>query len=227
VSDLPVALAPLRLASPVERIGGGYETDVFQSGDGLLAIKLKHGSGSTTMMHTRAAYLAHVAAIFQSYLGAQHSLPSFYLVAADDQGQRRIISVQPLLKYAHVLHDLDIMALPAPMRKNITNQLVEIATRALHCYAATGYLPDLYGVSTGDSAQARRSALPWIIRELWRLLTDQPLLKANNLLLTADQRLVLVDYDPLSHPWLNSRLLNWARALLLKRDRRLLMLGFM
>jgi hypothetical protein len=215
----PTALAALRLALPIVRIGGGYETDVFRSGDGRLAIKIKHLTGPPAAIRARARQLARVAEIFCSYLGPEQSLLGQYLVVASDDGQSHVLAVQPFLNNAHGLHSVDLAARSPEEQVAIARQLDQIVTRALACYRATGYLPDLYGLGPQDSARARRLDLSWMLSEAWRILAGRPLTAAHNLLLRADGKIVLVDYDPIGHRWLSHRLLNGARALLLLRDR--------
>lgn len=219
----PVAAAPplaaLRVTTPITRIGGGYETDVFRSGDGRLALKLKHSGGSAGAMLARARRLERVADLFRAYLGPRHSLASDYLVVEGTNGQSHILAVQPFLAGARPLDAIDIAALAPAARADLARQLGAIVAGALACYRATGYLPDLYGLGPHDGASARRWDPRWLVREGWRILTGRPLIGAHNLMLTGDGRVVLVDYDPICTGNLGCGLVYGARAVLLRRDR--------
>lgn len=211
--------AGLRLAEPVERIAGGYETDVFRSGDRRLALKLKHSSGSPAAMLARARRLRQVADMFRSYIAPEHGLPNDYLIVAGADGASHVLAVQPFLDGAHTLDTLQIDACTPAERSALAGQLAAIVAGALDCYRGTGYLPDLYGLGHRDGAQARTWDLRWVLRVGWRMLAGRPLISAHNLMLTADGQIVLVDYDPICRGWLFCRLAYLARALLLLRDR--------
>lgn len=213
------SFAALTLAEPIERIGGGYETDVFRTGDGRLALKLKHQAGAPAAMLARARRLKQVADLFRAYLGPDHSLPSEYLVVAGAAGQGQILAVQPFLADAHALDSIDLATLSPRDRAALAGQLQPLIAGALACYRATGYLPDLYGLGPHAGAMARRWDLRWIVREGWRILTGRPLITAHNLLLTGDGRVVLVDYDPICDRWPSCGLVYGTRAILLRRDR--------
>lgn len=212
------SFAALRLTQPVTRVGGGYETDVFFSGDLGLALKLKHDNGKPAAMLARAQRLRRAADRFRAYLGPDHSLRSDYLVVPGSAGTGRVLAVQPFLANAHSLDSLDHAALGPKARVALAEQLAAILERAFACYRDTGTLPDLYGLGPHDAAQARRWDPRWILRTGWKMVTGRPLIAAHNLLLTADGRVVLVDYDPVCHGCLICHLVYAARALLLWRD---------
>lgn len=216
----PDSFAAVLVVLPVERIGGGYETDVFRSGDRRLALKLKHTTGTPAASLARARRLREVSERFCAFLGPDHSLPSDYLVVAGPDGAGRVLAVQPFLDGAHALDTLDLAALPPAERAAVAAQLVAVIDGAETCYRATRTLPDLYGLGPHDAAHARRWDLRWAVRAAWHLLFGRPLIDAHNLLLAADGRVVLVDYDPICHDWLSCRLVYGVRALLLRRDRR-------
>lgn len=212
--------AGLKLVGPVERISGGYETDVFRSGDGRLALKLKHLTGTAAAMLFRARRLRQVAELFQEHLAPAHSLPSDYLIIAGADGASHVLAVQPFLADARPLDTVDLDTWSASARAALVVQLSEIVAGALACYQASGYLPDVYGLSPHDGAQARRWDPRWLLRVGWRMLAGRPLITAHNLMLTLDGRVVLVDYDPICHDRPICRLVYAARALLLWRDQR-------
>lgn len=214
------SFAALRLIQPVIRIGGGYETDVFFSGDLGLALKLKHDNGKPAAMLARARRLRWAADQFRAYLGPEHSLLSAYLIVPGSAGTCRVLAIQPFLANARPLDSLEPAALEPETRLALATQLATILERAFACYRNTGTLPDLYGLGPHDAAQARRWDLRWILRTGWQMMAGRPLIAAHNLLLAADGRVVLVDYDPVCHGCLICRLVYAARALLLWRDYR-------
>jgi hypothetical protein len=216
----PDSFAAVCGARPVERVGGGYETDVFRSGDRRLALKLKHAAGTPAVALARARRLREAAERFCAFLGPAHSLPSDYLVVGAPGGACRVLAVQPFLDGAHALDTLDLAALPPEPRAAVAAQLAAVVAGAEACYRATGTLPDLYGLGPHDAARARRWDLRWAIGAARHLLAGRPLIEAHNLLLAADGRVVLVDYDLICHGWLGCRLVYGVRALLLRRDRR-------
>lgn len=217
--DSADSFAALRLTQPVTYIGGGYETDVFISGDLGLALKLKHDHGAPAMMVARARRLRQAADRFRAYLGPDHSLCSVYLIVPGPAGTGKVLVVQPFLANAHALDSLTCATLDSETRVALAAQLANILERAIACYRNTGTLPDLYGLGPHDAAEARRWDPRWLFRTLRHMLTGRPLIAAHNLLRTADGRVVLVDYDPICHSCLICRLIYAARAMLLWRDR--------
>jgi hypothetical protein len=200
-------------------VGGGYETDVFFSSDLGLALKLKLDNGKPAAIVARARRLRRTADLFRAYLGPDHSLLSDYLVVSGPAGTGRVLVVQPFLANARPLDSLDRAALGPEARVNLAAQLAAILERAFACYRDTGTLPDLYGLGPHDAAQARRWDPRWFLRAGWQMIAGQPLIAAHNLLLAANGRVVLVDYDLVCHNCLLCRLIYAARALLLWRDR--------
>jgi hypothetical protein len=212
------SFAALRLTQPVTRVGGGYETDVFFSSDLGLALKLKHDNGKPAAMLARAQRLRRAADQFRAYLGPDHSLLSDYVIVPDSVGTGRVLAVQPFLANARPLDSLDHTALSPEVRVALAAQLAVILERTFACYRDTGTLPDLYGLGPHDAAQARRWDPRWLLRTIWKMLAGRPLIVAHNLLMAADGRVVLVDYDLICHGWLFCRFVYAARALLLWRD---------
>jgi hypothetical protein len=220
-TDAPAdSFVALRFTQPVTRVGGGYETDVFFSGDLGLALKLKHANGKPAAMLARARRLKQAADRFRAYLGPDHSLLSDYLVVPGSAGTGRVLAVQPFLANARPLDRLDRAALDPEARIALAAQLATILERVFACYRDTGTLPDLYGLGPHDAVQARRWDPRWLLRTGWQMVVGRPLIAAHNLLLAADGRVVLVDYDLVCHGCLICRLVYAARALLLWRDCR-------
>lgn len=208
----------LRLTQPVTRVGGGYETDVFSSGDMGLALKLKHDNGKPAAMLARARRLRWAADRFRAYLGPDHSLLSDYLVVPGAAGTGRVLAVQPFLANARPLDSLDCATLGPEARVALAAQLAAILERTFTCYRDTATLPDLYGLGPHEAAQVRRGDPRWLLRTGWQMVAGRPLIAAHNLRLAADGRVVLVDYDPVCQGCLICRLVYAARALLLWRD---------
>lgn len=223
-ADPPAApagiFAALSLARPAERVGGGYETDVYRCSERGLALKLKHATGSPAAILAQARRLRAVAERFERHLGAEHTVANAYLVVDGPDGLAHVLAVQPFLAGAQALDALDVAALSPVDRAGLAAQLAALVDGALACYRATGYVPDLYGLGHHDAAQARRWDLRWAIGAGWHIVAGQPLISAHNLLRTPDGRVVLVDYDPICNSWLSCRVVYAARALLLLRDRR-------
>lgn len=216
--SMPVAA--LGVLGPGERIGGGYETDVYRSGDGRFVLKLKRAAAGPIAALALARRLDVVARTFQRFLGPRHSLPSDYVVVPAGDGRAYVLGVQPFLAGAHPLDTVDLAALSAGARVALARQLWEITEGALACYGATGCLPDLYGLGPHLSDRVRRRDHSWMLTEGWSLVAGSPLLNAHNLMLCPQGHVVLVDYDPLCTRSAACGLIYGARALLLLRDRR-------
>lgn len=214
----PADLPALRLEGPVRRIGGGYETDVFLSADRRFALKLKRGVASVGAAIAQARELRAVAERFRRHLGSGHTVTNDYLVVAADGGCR-LLTIQPFLNGARGLDMLSLDTLTEGERASLVRQLGSIVAGSGACFRSTGTLPDLYGTGTGEAAHARRRDAHWALHEIWHLVAERPLLTSYNLLFTQDERLVLVDEDPICHGGLLCHLIYWARALLLWRDR--------
>lgn len=184
----------------LERIGGGNETEVYCTDDRRFVVKVKceEQQSPQEALHkvrqARAATTAFVAAV-----GLQHSIPNYYFVARNSEGEVQPVVLQPYLDQAQSLFDLDYGKLSALERQNIAGQLRQIIHRSLDFYHQTGQLPDLYGRTSGSNVERKRLNHPWRLPwRLWSFLVKRNLLRAHNLMLTAapDRRVVLVDYDP-------------------------------
>lgn len=224
-TDAP-ALPALHLTHPLTYLSGGSQTDVYRTDDRRFVLKLKPGAGQADEAQRRAAQLKQLADALYADIGPAHSMPTWFLVLADEAGQPLVVGVQPFLDGAHPLDAIAIDTLTPPSRAAILAQLRTIVTRSLAGYRATGRVADLYGYGHKDGAEARRWEPRRLLAEGWRLISARPLLTAHNLMLTSDSRIVLVDYDPICSSHLGCRLIHGARALLLLRDRlQLAMLG--
>lgn len=214
----------LPLALRLDRLGGGNESDVYRTDDERFVVKLKRfGGGSASVARAQARLLRGFAEHFAACLGAEHSLPSTFVVARDHLGDAQVVTIQPFLKDARPLYTIDYLALPPAERQHIMAQLHAIIERAQACYRATGLVPDLYGISSaspGELARLRAAYMAPI--HLWHFLITRTLLRSHNLLLTPapEHRVMLVDYDlvMLHKPHLVRRIYFAFRALLFRRD---------
>lgn len=220
-------LVPVQRSAQLEHIGGGYESEVYRTDDHRYAIKLKQPvPGGLPAAVERARMMRDVAERFSSYLSARHTIPSYFVVADDRDGQVQVLVIQPYVAAARPLSAVDYDALDADDRGRVLAQLWEIVGRAQRCYRATGLLPDLDGLWSRSSAERARLRSPrmWVWH-LWGILVSRTLLRSHNLLLTdaPERRLVLVDYDLVqAHPLLR-RIYFALRVALLWRDALLLL----
>lgn len=216
--------APLDRDHQLERIGGGFETEVYRSDDRRWVVKLKHEDGgdlATILRRTRR--MRGVAEAFQTCLGPEHSIPSFYVVSRDANGQIQLLVVQPFLRHAQPLYALPYGLLSPGERAAIATQLTRIIERTFDFYRRTRFMPDLYGLtSTGAHERLALRDPRAFPRLLWDFLTRRNLLQSHNLLLTEHNEVVLVDYDLVRWPWLVRRVYFLARRLLHWRDQRLI-----
>lgn len=195
ISDL---YAHLMGAGMLKRIGGGSETDVYRSKDAQYVVKLK-GMGSVVVKAAlqQAVALQETAAQFAKYLGPEHSIPTWFLLAQDANGAIRTVAIQPNLAQATPLAAVDYHTLHGRKWAVIERQLLTVLRRALRCYKRTGHMPDLYGTFSRNVMERQRLNTPlmWPWR-VWNFFT-QRLWHAHNLLLTHEvqPRVVLVDYD--------------------------------
>jgi hypothetical protein len=185
-------------SSAMERIAGGSETDVYRSEDDHYVVKVKRELGGTldhSLMWART--MRAVAEEFIAYLGPDHSLANYYVIAQDEIGRVQVLVIQPLL-HAQPLSDVDYRAMSAAERTHIALQLRDLIRRALTCWRETGHLPDLHGTRSVSAADRKRiNTIALAPRRIWQFFVDEHVLRSNNLLLTdePDHCIVLVDYD--------------------------------
>jgi hypothetical protein len=191
--------APIDHDLELERIAGGNETEVYRTDDRRYVVKLKSDLAGTAEDAIAAACEMQAAAEqFAACLGAEYSIPSYYVVARDGGGRAQVLAIQPFLAGASALYDVRYRDLTPDERASIALQLREIIRRALHFYRQTGSMPDLYGRTSANASERRRHntplMLPW---RMWSFLAQRNLLRSHNLMLTAapERRIVLVDYD--------------------------------
>jgi hypothetical protein len=114
---------------------------------------------------------------------------------------------------------MDYAALSPEERQLIAAQLQTIIRRSLISYWRTGIIPDIYGRSAASPEErAHRNSLSQLPARVWSFLIRRTLLRSHNLLLTPEQQIRLVDYDPVRQPALYKRIYYTARAILFFRD---------
>ncbi len=219
---LDQVFAPVDRDKQMERIGGGFETEVYLGENGRYLVKLKSELGAdvpTALRHARR--MREVAEQFAACLGPEHSIPSYYLLSRDSAGKVQVLVIQPFIRHGRPLYKVAYPDLSADERREVSDQLREIVQRELALYREVGYMPDLYGLSSASRSQRLSMSaphmLPW---HLWSFLIGRNLLCSCNLLLTDGpaRRVVLIDYDLVRwHPLLR-RMYFAVRCLLCWRD---------
>jgi hypothetical protein len=220
--------APFDKDLHLERIGGGNETEVYCTDDRRFVVKVKSEEQQTPQEALRQVQQARAAAAaFAAAVGPQHSIPSYYLLARNSEGEVQPVVLQPYLCQAQSLFDLDYEKLSAPERQHIAGQLRQIIRRSLDFYRQTGQLPDLYGRTSRSKADRKRLNRLWMLPwRLWSFLVKRNLLRAHNLMLTEapERRVILIDYDPVQRSQLYRFVYYNVRRFLFWRDYLLLWL---
>jgi hypothetical protein len=213
---------PLDADHHLERIAGGNETEVYRSDDGRLVVKLKSDSGGTAALAlAEARTMRDAAEQFAACLGPEHSIPSHYVVSANEAGHAQVLVVQPYLAGATPLFFIDYAGLSQDSREAIAHELRDIVRRALSFYRLRGSMPDLYGRNSGSHDERRRLNGPLMLpRRMWSFVVRRNLLRSRNLMLTAQppNRIVLVDYDTVRRSLLYRAVYFAARWMLFWRD---------
>lgn len=221
------AFAVLDLDLHLERIAGGNETEVYRTDDARYVVKVKSNEETVLPISavkqaiTEATTLRNVAHKFAEAVGPTHSIPSYFVLTANSAGHPEVLAIQPYLKDATPLFDIDYTTLTTQERKEIAKQLRKIIARSLKHYRHSWEMPDLYGRTSQNKEERKRLntlyMLPW---RLWSFIVERNLLRANNLMLTHDPdvRIVLVDYDPVKRSELYKYIYYAARRLLFWRD---------
>lgn len=214
--------APVDTDLHLERIAGGNETEVYCTDDRRFVVKVKSTAGQPLPEALAAAQTMRAEAeAFARAIGPEHSLPTYYLIAQNSRGQVQPVALQPYLRQARPLNDVDYSGLTPEERQWLARQLRQMIRRSLAFYRQTGQMPDLYGRTSRSQAERARlnraSRLPW---RLWSFVVRRNLLRSHNLLLSTDPkpRLILVDYDPVRRSKLYRFLYYRARRALFWRD---------
>lgn len=204
----------------LERIAGGNESEVYRTDDGRFVVKLKNEPYATSAAALREAQELRAAADnFANIIGFEHSTASHFLIAGDDAHNAYIVIVQRYLKESPPLFYVDYAALSPDVRLSVATQLQTIIRRSLNSYWRTGIIPDLYGRSAASPEErVHRNSLRQLPARLWSFLARRTLLRAHNLLLTPEQQIRLVDYDPVRRSALYKRIYYALRVMLLFRD---------
>jgi hypothetical protein len=221
--------APVDIDLHLERIGGGNETEVYCTDDRRYVVKVKSElGGSVVATLEQARQLRNAARRFSTVMGSQHSVPNYFLIAANGDGAAQLLILQPFHERATPLFQIDYARLRLKQRLTLAGQLVHIIGRAIGAYRKRGWMPDLYGRSSRSSAERaelnRPHRLPW---RLWSFLVQRNLLRAHNLMLTTipDSRVILIDYDPVTRGKLYRQVYYFVRLCLFLRD--LTLIGLM
>lgn len=221
--------APLDADLHLERIGGGNETEVYCTDDRRYVVKVKQSHAETLPEALATATAMRKAARrFATVMGPQHSIPNHFLLSANGAGKAQLMTVQPYYQNARPLSAVDYRQFDRAERQRLARQLWRIIRRSVATYGRRGWMPDLYGrVSTSRAEREelnRWYRLPW---RLWSFLFQRHLLCAHNLMLTAapENRIILVDYDPVTRGKLYQLLYYNVRLWLFWRD--LLLIGIM
>lgn len=195
--------APVDSDLHVVRVAGGNETEVYATDDQRFVIKVKSDEKPVPQDALVEAQAMRTAAeAFTAAVGPEHSIPNYFIVARNSQGEIQPVVIQPYLRRAQPLAGLNYNQLESAERQGIARQLRHLIGRALSFYNQTGRMPDLYGRTSRSKAERKRlntlSRLPW---RLWSFLAKRTLLRSHNLVITPapSRRIVLVDYDPIPY----------------------------
>lgn len=207
----------------MERIAGGNETEVYCTDDRKYVVKVKSEGGGSTLEEAllEAQVLRAAADSFAEALGPEHTIPNYFFIARNSQGEVQPVAIQPYIRYAQTLFEVDYRTLDATERRRIAAQLRIIVRRSLVFYRKTGAMPDLYGrLSHSKAERERRNAPCRLPQRIWSFLVQRTLLRSHNLLLTPapEHRIILVDYDPVKRSTFYRYLYYKARRVLFLRD---------
>lgn len=206
----------------VQRIAGGNETEVYCTDDGNYVIKVKsEGGGSVEAALAEAKVLRSAAQAFTDALGPEHTIPNYFFVARNNQGEAQPVVMQPYVRNAQSLYEVDYSTLTEEERRTLADQLRWLIRLSLTFYRRTGHMPDLYGRTSRSKAERKRLNAPHMFPcRLWSFLIKRNLLRSHNLLLSRapERRLVLVDYDPIKKSQLYQLIYYTVRRLLFLRD---------
>ncbi len=212
----------------MQRIAGGNETEVYCTDDEKYVVKVKSEGGDSLKEALKEAQSLRASAYaFTEAIGPEHAIPNYFFIARNTQGEVQPVVVQPYVCNACPLFALDYAALSRAQREELAGQLRQLIHRALAFYRETGEMPDLYGRVSHSNAERRRLNTPLMLpRRMWSFLVQRTLLRSHNLLLTQspEQRLILVDYDPIKKSELYKFIYYTVRRLLFLRDLALITL---
>ena len=214
--------ATLDLDLHLERIAGGNETEVYRTDDHRFVVKVKSDeSGTAEEVLALAQKMKLTAETYEAVLGPEHSIPSYHFIARDSEGQVQVVVVQPFIKHARPLFEVEYDKLTAEERERVAHQLEDIVWRALRFYWWRGRMPDLYGRKSHSKAERQFLNAPGtLFSRLWSFLVKRNLLRSHNLLLTdcPERRIILIDYDAMWQGWFYRLLYYTARHMLFLRD---------
>ncbi len=214
--------APLDVDLHLERIAGGNETEVYCTDDRQHVVKVKsaHEGGLPDALN-EVQLMQRAAAKFAADIGPEHGVPSHFILARDSAGHVHPVAVQPYFRHAQALFDIDYRTLTKRERRRLARQLLRIVQRSVAAYFKTGQMPDLYGRSSTNKAE-REHLNKWYMfpYRVWSFLVQRNLLRSHNLMWIGEpeERIILVDYDPMKHSKLYQFVYYHVRLLLFIRD---------
>ncbi len=214
--------APIDPDRSLERIAGGNETEVYTTDDHAYVVKVKCHAPSDGLAAVEQARVARKAATkFARIVGRKHSIPSYFIVARNRDGEVQPVVIQPFMYDARPLFSVDYATLHYKRRLLIARQLLHLIYRSATAFARGGVMPDLYGRASSSPAERKIlnswRMLPW---RLWSFLVKRNLLRSHNLMLTNTKkpRVLLVDYDTVPHGKLYTLVYYYVRLALFFRD---------
>lgn len=220
--------APLDPDLHLERIAGGNETEVYCTDDQRYVVKVKHEEGGTLEQAMVDAQMMRAATnAFAKAIGEEHSIPSFYYIAENNEGKVQPVIVQPYIREAKPLFDIDYGELNWRERHRVATQLRQIILLSLQMYNQYNRMPDIYGRSSHSKDDREKKNAPGRLpARLWSFVVVRNLLRSHNLLCTDDEnRLLLIDYDPVRKGPVYQFVYYNMRRLLFVRD--WVLIGFM
>ncbi len=127
--------APLDPDHHLERVGGGFETEVYATDDRRYVVKLKSdlgGDADTALACART--MRATAERFAEGLGPEHSIPNHYVLARDTAGRVQGLVIQPFISHARPLSRVYCDAVSDDERELVADQLEEFTLLALLFY---------------------------------------------------------------------------------------------
>ncbi|HSH04975.1 MAG TPA: hypothetical protein VLL52_20845 [Anaerolineae bacterium] len=212
--------APIDADLHLERVAGGNETEVYCTDDKRFVVKVKEESGGDLETAlTEIRWLRETAEMYVDLLGDNHTIPSYFIVAKNGAGQIKPLIIQPYLLGAQALFDIEYEEMSRAERRQLAAQLRDIIKRSRHFYRETGKMPDLYGRKSASEAERRYRNRWWRFpNRVWSFVVQRNMLRAHNLMLAEDGRVMLVDYDPVRRGELYQKVYYTVRRILFWRD---------
>ena len=132
-SYIDQVFAPLDDDHRVDRFAGGNESEVYLTDDRRYVIKIKSDMASDDVLTPLnwARFMRQAAQESVDTLGPTHSIPSYYALSRDNDGKVQILLIQPFVKDARQLFEVDYEALSKEERNRVwLRKLLEAKSRA-------------------------------------------------------------------------------------------------